>query len=160
MADRYPAEIHIGGPIPRTVLDELVEQIVVTGASLDGYGENTVTDASISNILREGQIIDLFDDQAQYGRFEELEDFLVRRGIHFDLHSDAHCEYDGENVYYRGGQRVLSLPATQNGNILIHHEDVMKILNNNDLDDQDKLKALVKLVVPPETKPLGPIRFV
>ena len=28
MTDHYPAEIHIGGPIPRTVLDELVKQIV------------------------------------------------------------------------------------------------------------------------------------
>ena len=159
MADYYPAEIHIGGPIARAVLDELVKQIIATGASLDGYGQHTVTDASIREALQEGQIVDLFDDRARYGRFDELEDFLVRHGIHFNLHGDAYSEYDGENVYFRGGQRVLSLPASQEGNILLRLEDIMNILNNNDLDDHGKLEALKELVVPPETKPLEPIWF-
>ena len=119
MADYYPAEIHIGGPIPRVVLDELIKEVVATGTSLEGYDERSVTDKSIRETLQEGQIIDLFDYRARYGRFDELEGFLVRHGIHFDLHCDAYCEYDGENVYFRGGPRVLSLPASQNGNILI-----------------------------------------
>ena len=160
MADHYPAEIHIGGPIPRTILNELVKQIVATGASLGGYGERSVTDKSIRETLQEGQIIDLFDDRARYGRFDELEGFLVRHGIHFNRHCDAYSEYDGKNVYFRGSQRVLSLPASQEGNILIRHEDVVNILNNNNLDDHGKLEALTKLVVPPEIKPLEPIRFV
>lgn len=160
MSDRYPAEIQIGGPIPRALLDELVKEIVATGASLDDYGGRIVTNESVQEVLQEGQIVKLCDDQAHYGSFEELEDFLVRRGIHFNLHFDAYCEYDGENVYFRGGKRVLSLPSTQNGNILIRHEDVVGLLNDNNLDDCSKLKALVKLVEPPETKPLEPIRFV
>ena len=159
MADHYPAEIHIGGPIKRIVIDELVKQIIATGASLNGYCENSVTDESAREPLKEGSIIDLFDDRARYGRFDELEKFLVRHRIHFDLHCDAYSEYDGENVYYRGGKKVLSLPAGQEGNILIRHEDIMNILNNNDLDDHGKLGALIKLIVPPETKPLEPIRF-
>ena len=117
MADHYPGEIHIGGPIKQAVLDELVKQIIATGASLNGYCESSVTNESAREVLKEGSIIDLFDDRARYGRFDELEDFLVRHGIHFDLHCDAYSEYDGENVYFRGGQKVLSLPADQDGKI-------------------------------------------
>jgi len=160
MSDRYPAEIQIGGPIPRMILVELVKEIVATGASLDDYSGRIVTQESVQETLQEGQIIKLCDDQACYGGFEELEDFLVRRGIHFNLHCDAFCEYDGENVYFRGGKRLLSLPASQKGNILIRFEDITNILNNQDMDDHRKLETLTKLIVPPETKPLEPVRFV
>ena len=129
-------------------------------ASNDQHGLRVETDESLRDALQEDQTIELFDDRARYGRFDGLEDFLVSRGIHFDLHCDAYSEYDGENVYFRGGQRVLSLPASQEGNILIRHEDVVNIINNNDLDDHGKLEALTKLVNPPETKPLKPIKFV
>ena len=37
MSDYYPGEIHIGGPIPQAAIKELIEQIVSTGASLEGY---------------------------------------------------------------------------------------------------------------------------
>ena len=63
-------------------------------------------------------------------------------------------------MFFRGGQRVLSLPSDQSGNLLVCFDDVMAILDNENLDDQGKLEALRKLIVPPETKPLEPIRFV
>ena len=160
MTDYYPAEIHIGGPVPRTALDELVKQIVDAGASLEGYGERTVTDKSIREALREGHIINLFDERACYGRFDKLEEFLVRNQIHFNRHSEAYCEYDAENVYFRGGERKLSMAASQEGDVLIRCEDVMDVLNNDDLDDCGKLKALTMLIAPPETKPLESIHFV
>ena len=160
MTDHYPAEIHIGGPVPRTVLDELVKQIVDAGASLEGYGECTVTDKSVREALWEGHIVDLFDDRACCGRFDELENFLVRRRIHFNRHCEAYCEYDAENVYFRGGERKLSTPANQEGDAMIRCEDVTDVLNNDGLDDRDKLEALAGLVTPPETKPMEPIRFV
>ena len=160
MTDHYPAEIHIGGPIPRTVLDELVKQIVAAGASLEGYGERTVTDKSVREALREDHIVDLFDDRACCGRFDELEDFLIRHQIHFNRHCEAYCEYDAENVYFRGGERALSMPAAQEGDDLIRCKNVMDALNNDGLDDRGKLEALAGLVTPPETEPLELIRFV
>ena len=93
-------------------------------------------------------------------RFDGLDDFLVSRGIHFNLHSEAYCEYDAENVYYRGGQTVLSLPASQDGDILIRHQDIVNILDDNELDSHGKLEALKKIVVLPEIKTLEPVRFV
>ena len=160
MADYYPGEIHIGGPIPQKAIQELIQKIVGTGASLEGFGERVVTETSAHQALSENQIIDLYADQARYGRFEELEDFLVRNGIHFTLHCEAYCEYEAEKVYYRGGMRILSLPSDQSGNLLVRFEEVSAILDNDQLDDPAKLEALRQLIIPPETKPLEPIRFI
>jgi len=160
MADHFPAEIHIGGPIPRDILDELVKEIVATEASLKGYSEDTVTDESARKAFQEGKIIDLYDDQARYGSFEELENFLVEHEIHFDRHHDSYCEYNAENVYCRGNQEILNRPSNQNGDVLIRRDDIMSILNNNALDNGGKLEALAQLAEPPETKQLEPIRFV
>ena len=160
MSDYYPGEIHIGGPIPQAAIKELIEQIVATGASLEGYCGGGVTEETARKAILENKTIDLCADKARYGRFEELEDFLVRHGIHFNLHCEAYCEYEAEKVFYRGGQRVLSLPSDQSGNLLVCFDDVTAILDNQELNDQGKLEALRKLIVPPETKPLEPIRFV
>ncbi len=160
MADHFPAEIHIGGPIPRDILDELVKEIVATEASLKGYTEDTVTDESARKAFQEGKIIDLYDDQARYGSFEELENFLIEHEIHFDRHHDSYCEYSAENVYCRGNQEILNRPSNQNGDVLIRRDDIMSILNNNALDNSGKLEALAQLAEPPETKQLEPIRFV
>ena len=160
MSDYYPGEIHIGGPVPKTAIKELIEQIVATGASLDGYCGDIVTEETALKAILENKTIDLYADKARYGRFEELEDFLVRHGIHFTLHCEAYCEYEAEKVFYRGGKRVLSLPSDQSGNLLVCFDDVIAILDNEKLDDHGKLEALRKLIIPPETKPLEPIRFV
>ena len=159
MSDRYPAEIHIGGPIPRTLLDKLIQKVIEAGASLNGYDDGCATKDEIRVALREGNILDLFDCHASYGHFGELEEFLEQNGIHFNHHCEACYEYDAVNTYYRGG-RVLTVAATQSGDCLLSIADVLHILNNCDLDDPGKLEALTQLVVPPETKLLEPIRFV
>ena len=160
MADYIPAEIHIGGPIPRALLDTLIKEIVTTGASILDYGEKCATEEDVRDRLQAGKVFDLYDDRARYGRFDELEDFLVREGIHFDLHYDAKSEHDSQNLYYRGGQRVLELNATQNGKVLIPQDDIMKILSNPQTTDKNKLNDLMKLAAPPEMKPLEPVRFI
>ena len=160
MSDRYPAEIHIGGQIQRSLVEELVRKIVETGASLNGYDDGAATEGEIRAGLREGNILSLYDCHAGYGHFHELEEYLIENGIHFNHHCEAYHEYEAENTYYRGGEQALSLPASQQGNLLIRHEEVMRILNNPGLDDQGKLNALTELTTPPETKLLEPIQFV
>jgi hypothetical protein len=39
MSDYFPAEIHIGGPVPRTALDGLIEAILAQRGSLTDYGD-------------------------------------------------------------------------------------------------------------------------
>jgi len=159
MSDRYPAEIHIGGIIPRRFLDTLIQKVMEAGASLNGYDDGCATEDAVRVALRGDNILDLFDCRASYGHFDELEKFLVQNGIHFNHHCEACYEYDAENTYYRGN-KVLTMAATQSGDCLVPVTDILQILYKRDMDDHGKLKALTKLVVSPETKPLKPIRFV
>ena len=159
MSDRYPAEIHIGGPVPRTLLDDLVRKIAETGASLNGYDDGCATEDEVRAALREGAILDLCDCHASYGHFGELEAFLIQHGIHFNHHCEACYEYDAQNTYYRGGQ-VLTMAANQAGHPLLPVAEVLHVLNNTQLDDHAKVETLRRLAQPPEAQPLEPIRFI
>ena len=159
MSDRYPAEIHIGGSIPRSLIDELVRKVTETGASLNGYNDGCATEDEIRAALREGNILDLCDCHACYGHFQELEKFLIQYHLHFNHHCEACYEYDAENTYYRGG-RVLTMAANQAGDCLLHITEVLKVFNNSNLDGHAKIEQLRKLTQPPETSPLQPIRFI
>jgi hypothetical protein len=79
MSDRFPAEITIGGQIPVSLREELVEALEQDGAKLDWDKE-----------LSKGDIIDILtnkinpcftNDQACYGTFEQTLSFCpkVRR---------------------------------------------------------------------------------
>ena len=159
MSDRYPAEIHIGGPVPRTLLDDLVRKIAETGGSLSGYDEGGAAEDEIRAALREGAILDLCDCHACYGHFRELEAFLIEHGIHFNHHSEACYEYDAQNTCYRGGQ-VLTMAANQAGHPLLSITEVLAILNNAQLEDHGRLEALRQLAEPPEISPLEPIQLI
>ncbi len=160
MAYRYAAEIHIGGKVPEESFELLVELIVNTRGSLEGYGRQAATSDEARNAFYQGKTVDLYADQIQYGKFPELEDFLVLHGIHFNHHCEAYCDFEGENVYYRGGDRTLSMPATQNGELLARHEEIAGILNDNELNDSDKVRGLRALIFPPEITPLEPVQLV
>lgn len=159
MADYFPAEIHIGGPIPRAALDDLIEAILAEGVSLHDYGGPGPTREELDEALREGAAVDLYDDQACYGQFEDLEAFLVNHGIHFDRHGDAHCEFNAENVHYRGSREPLIMLADQSGNSLVRCQEVLEILDGL-AGDKTKLKAIRDLAAPPHATPLKPIQFI
>jgi hypothetical protein len=160
MSDYYPAEIRIGGPIPKIVLTELIRVIVDEAVSLDGYGGPDATQNALREAFREGATVNLYADQARYGQFDSLEAFLVKHRLHFDRYSEAFCEFSAEAVFYRGGQEAVVLPADQSGHILLPFEDVVGILDDPSLDDRAKLVALRRLVARPETEPLAPIHLI
>jgi hypothetical protein len=92
--------------------------------------------------------------------FAVLERFLVDHRIPCDRCSEAFCEYNAEVVRYRGGKEVIVLPADQNGQVLLSREEVAAVLEDALLDAPAKVEAIRRLVSPPETAPLAPIRFV
>jgi hypothetical protein len=67
---------------------------------------------------------------------------------------------DAENVYHRGRNSVLSMNATQDGSLLLRHEEIAGILNDGQLNDGDKLERLRVLVFPAELTPLEPVQLV
>ena len=160
MGEYYPAEIHIGGPIRKTALNKLVKVIVSQGVSLKDYDEAPADEYSLKEAFGQATIVKLYDDQASYGQFDELEAFLVRHRIHFERHSDAHYEFDAENVNYRGGKEPTVLHADQAGNALLDATEVRDVLNDASLDDPAKINAIRKLAFPPETSPLTPVHLI
>lgn len=89
MADRFSADIKIGGKISRAIYPELIQKIKDSGAGLN-WGECEVGD---DFEIKDGEIIHLYDSEARYGEFEELEDFLKENKIQFKRFSSGYFEY-------------------------------------------------------------------
>lgn len=161
MADRFPAEITIGGRIPHRLLDELAGMIASEGVSIDWQYtlDKAAVRAAIEAAAARGETVRFTDDEAVCGLFDDLESWLISHGIHFDRHSDARYEYDSENVYYRGGREAMTMLARQNGRPLVECGAVLDITQDSSRDSPAKLEAIHRLVSPPGMLPLEPIQL-
>jgi hypothetical protein len=160
MSDRFPAEIHIGGPIPQELLGDLTNVAVAEGVRLGDYDGDLADKDLLSGAFQDGAIVGLYDPEACYGQFPGLEAFLVEHGIHFNGHNDAHHECDAENVFYRGGPEPVRMPATQGGESLVACRDILAVLDGPSPGDGEKLRGIRDLVAPSQAAPLEPIRLV
>jgi hypothetical protein len=160
MSDRFPAQIDIGGPVPKALRSQLIQAMAAENAILDNWDGSRATAELLEQTIKDGQILSLYNAQASYGKFHELEAFLVEQSIHFDRRSEAYREYNAEAVFYRGCEEPLVLPADQNGGIMLYSDSVSEILDDPALDDPAKIAALRCLVAPPEAAELQPIRFI
>jgi aspartate oxidase len=156
MSDRFPAEITIGGSIPRRLLDELAGMIASEGVSIDW--QYTLDKAAVRKAIEEagakGQTVRFTDDEACGGQFEDLENWLTSHGIDFDHHSDARYEYDGENAHGRGRKRPVTMNSDQSGNDLVSAKEVRRIRASQAPADR-KLTQIAKLAaVPPALTPI------
>ena len=156
MSDRFPAEITIGGNIPRRLLDKLAGMIASEGVSIDWqYAmDKAAVRAAIEAAASRGETARFTDDEACYGQFEDLENWLTSHGIDFDRHSDARYEYDGENAYGRGRKHPVTMNADQSGKDLVSAEEVRKILASQE-PPYRKLARIAKLAAgPPALTPI------
>lgn len=156
MSDRFPGDITIGGKIPRQLLDELAGMIASEGVSIDWqYAiDKGAVRVAIEAAADRGETIRFTDDQARFGQFEELENWLTSHGIDFDRHSDARYEYDGENAYGRNRKRPVVMNSDQSNNDLVNAAEVRKILASQAPADR-KLTQIAKLAtVPPALPPI------
>jgi aspartate oxidase len=156
MSDRFPAEITIGGMIPRRLLDELAGMIASEGVSIDWQYtlDEAGVRAAIDTAAARGETVRFTDDEAVGGQFEDLENWLTSHGIDFDRHSDARYEYDGENAYGRGRKRPVTMNSDQSGNDLVSAEEVRRIRASQAPADR-KLTQIAKLAaVPPALTPI------
>jgi|MudIll2142460700_1097286.scaffolds.fasta_scaffold67830_4 hypothetical protein len=149
MSDRFAAQITIGGDVPRSLVEGLCNEISASGGSRD-WGETSCEPSSAEELLAsrgEDGTITLYDSEARYGEFPELESFLTAHGIPFDRTSEAKWEYDGEIVKFRPGHELYHLLATQDGETSITSEEIEEIAKR--LDDVEGLskRALLDLVV-------------
>jgi hypothetical protein len=102
MADHMAAEIHIGGKVRRSVVQALCTAINEAGASLkwgDGHFRPETADDLLAARREDGdspRLLKLFDDEALWGEFADLEKFLRGNGIAFCRWSDGKYECDPE----------------------------------------------------------------
>lgn len=102
MSDHMAAEIHIGGKVRRSVVQSLCAAITASGASLEWGGcqcrLNTPDELLRARSGDTGKplLLKLYDDQARWGEFAELEKFLREHNIAYCRWSDGKYEYDAE----------------------------------------------------------------
>src|SRR5258706_15551474 len=92
MADLFPGHILVGGDVPRELVDELLEVITHLDCSLEWDGDmfkpRSAEELPAVVDSDTGQL-HLFDYQARFGQFTELEEWLQANDVPYDRHSDA-----------------------------------------------------------------------
>jgi hypothetical protein len=106
MSEPIPTEISIGGKIREDQVPGLCQAIAEEGVSLE-WGDACFTPETTEELLAACQehdgvrVLWLCNDQANYGFFDVLEEFLARDKISFRHKSDAKYEYDAQIIEYR-----------------------------------------------------------
>ena len=106
MTEPIPAEIQIGGPIPRSLVPDLLTRIANEGIGWDYGGriDATTPEELLEELAQyDSTTLDVGSGEANYGLFPDLEAFLVEHGIAFDRCTEAKYGYDGELVQFRPG---------------------------------------------------------
>ena len=170
MGEYYPAEIRIGGRVPATLLEGFLSEIASAGVSVGDY-DGPAFDCNNADDPRQalddqGCLV-LADNQASYGQFEGLEAFCIKNGIPFDRHSDAHYEFDAQNVRFRPGmERPAQVYSNNCGDDLMDADEVRTVarelarLAKAKLTKEKLLAAVLKTTrklnkaLPPDVEPL------
>jgi hypothetical protein len=173
MGEYYPAEIRIGGNLPARLLEEFFAEVRSTGATVGGFDGQAFNCKNADNLRQTrdelGRLV-LADAEASYGQFKGLEAFCLRHGISFDRHSDAHEEFDAENVHFRPGMKhPMQVSSNNCGDDLMAADEVRTV--SNALARLAKTKATkeellagiakagrkLKRLLLPEVEPLPPL---
>jgi len=156
MADYAPGNIDIGGPVPRRLVPELIKQIREAGVSLDwgGLAFLPETEQDLVDAADEYRI-QLFDENAMFGRFPELEHFLVENGISYDRISDPLPESSGVLVIHRPGA-TYAMRTDSDGGIVVGADAITGIRKALEAGDTAAALAICKAELPdyPELAPL------
>jgi hypothetical protein len=171
MADRMPAEIWIGGKLPRSLLDEF--PISDLRLDWDETPFDTTSEQSILSARDESGLLHFAECEAAWGEFEELEGWLREHNIPFKRHSSGKYEYLPELVEFRPdlGEEIQTM-TTDSGEPLVCKSELVAILESmaklqrsrRPLDAQVRAwkglsDKLVKLV-PPTLPALPPFEIV
>ena len=114
MSEHMAAEIRIGGNVPASLVPDLCTVIASQGVSLE-WGDGRFHPSTPEDLIGacddrgDGvRLLWLCDDQARWGEFERLEQFLREHGIAYTRQSAGQYEYDPETVDFRPGHGMVS----------------------------------------------------
>lgn len=130
MANRIPASVTIGGPIPRAALPEICEAVEAQGLGYE-WGEYNARPTPDYVAGLQGSTLFLCDDESSGGLYDEVLPVLERHEVEFDFQSDARYEFDGVLRRARrvdGEYRTYEDLATQDGSPVLLVEHVRNVL--------------------------------
>ncbi len=174
MADRMPAEIWIGGKLPRSLLDEF--PISDMRLDWDATPFDASSEEGILSARDESGLLHLAECEAAWGEFQELEDWLREHAIPFQRQSSGKYEYDPCFVEFRPD--LLGKPdrytlTTQEGAPIICREEIEEAIESMARLVDDKRQPAAKRLqawertyrrlirsIPPKLPPLPPFEIV
>ena len=175
MSDYIAARIRIGGRIPATLLPEFCTVITQQHVSLD-WGDAHFRPRSAEDLLEARREEDgicllwLYDDQARWGRFDALEQFLQTHGIPFSRRSDGKYEYDPEIVEYRPEHGSFSMLTNTDGEPVVPVSKLATVqtalekaegkpTRSEMIDSIRVAQRLLRKLLPPALPPLEPFEI-
>jgi hypothetical protein len=128
MADRMAAHIEIGGKLARSKLNELLS--LIDDLSAEDYWSSPPNQEYLQKCTDDKKPMVLYDEQARYGEFEELEQFCIENDLTFKRQSSPKYEYEGQIRFFlpASGEHVIS--ATDDG------EPYLKLSELKDYQDK------------------------
>ncbi len=170
MAEYIPAAIHIGGLVPCALAAGLAAIVFDAGASLE-CGGASFTPETVGHLAAavdpDTKLLHLYDDQARWGCFEELESWLVEHGISFDRQSEANYEFDGTLVSFRPAIGKIEHTATQDGNPTVRLAELERVrellraaLAERSPERVRAALAALDQAMGPEVSPLEPFKMI
>ncbi len=83
--------------------------------SAEDYSSSPLNQEYVQTCTDENKPLALYDDQARYGEFPELEEFCIANNLTFKRHSSPKYEYEGQIRFFSpdSGEQVIG--ATDDG---------------------------------------------
>ena len=132
MSERMAAEIMIGGAVPAATVPELCKLICNNklGPEHDAAFEPHTAEDLLAGCqaYEDAQVLCLYDDQARWGQFAELEAFLEKQHIAFDRFSEGKYDIQPEWVAYRPASGLLAFLTDGDRTPLVHADKVQRAL--------------------------------
>jgi len=135
MSDRFATSIEIGGKIPRSKLQKLIDIINSSDMSHD-WGESPLRIKSENDLLREinpnRKTLILVDLERAWGDTSNIEEQLQKKlgsNITYRVLVEQKYEYDGELRFWSPETRLIELNCDANGLPLATHNDLKEMLD-------------------------------
>ncbi len=136
MADYMAAHIKIGGKLQRSKLQEFLS--LIQDLSAEDYWSSPADQEYLQECMDDKKPIGLYDDEASYGQFEELERFCVENNLTFRRQSSPKYEYDGQIRYFSPDAGDQYIGATDDGEAYLRLSEL--------IDYQDKGLTLQQVI--------------
>lgn len=169
MSEQISAYITIGGTIPQRLVEPLCAAITQQKASLN-WGEAHFAPTCAEDLLEVrtsvygAEVLQHYDDEANWGEFMALEKFFVEHGIGFDRYHDAKFDTNARLTQFRPGGKRVDFNTSVEGHVVVPLRDLQylrdelhkvrghlqrKQYERGEQKLQDALESLARRVVEP-----------